>query len=522
MVNFAGKTTILSAFQKKLLFFVFGLLILSYLMSIPDRKPHLDDAWLSEHSYWLLNHGVAQTKLMTGIADGENRLVLHHKLFTLQGAAVIFLFGYSLQWLKSVGLLYLLLTVLLIYANRRHKKLFYNEFAAFLCVLLLWLHPLVFEFSFVFRPETMLMFFGLVSFLLLQRSADQDDSRMPAWLSGLVAGIAFATHLNGSVAIAAGFLFLVFRRQFKLAALFALGAITTATIYFYDFGGLSDFGLWYRQLTFIPSGDDQSNGIFWKFLMNIFNEHERYFHSPKEIVFTLLILLSLVFLWKKQRHNYPVLLQYTFWLVLSMSIIALNKTSKYLILLLPYFSMILSNVLTDSELMRKKTLRISLISLLAIFILTSFIYNFITATEKYDPQLNRNITAKLAGAQARNMTVMAPMMFVFDEMSQYQKIISLMSINERLKIDSTLKSVGLLDKLSGEGIDMLLLNDHYIDKLDFGDFAPGDQVHGFELIYKQPDLMAWRKFAPDLIKTDEKLPTDQHIGIFYYGSAFSY
>ena len=498
------------------------MLILSYLLSIPARKPHLDDAWLSEHSYWLLHNGVAQTKLMTGIADGENRLVLHHKLFTIQGAAVIHVLGFSLQWLKSVSLLYLLLTVVLLLVNRGNKKLFSNEYAAYLGVFFLWLHPLVFEYSFVFRPETMLMFMGLVSFLLLWKSLDQDGAKLPAWISGLVAGIAFATHLNGSVMIAAGFLMLVFRGRFKLAALFALGAITTATIYFYDFHGLSDFGLWYRQLTFIPSGDGQSHGILWKLVLNILNEHERYFHSPKEIVFTLFMLFSLLLLWKKQHGRYNILLQYTLWLLLSMSIIALNKTSKYLILLLPYFSMIVANVLTDNQFFIKKSVRFTLMSLLVGFVITSFTYNIMISLEKYDPQINRNISAKLVGSQAENMTVMAPMMFVFDEMGQYKKIVSLMSINERLKIDPTLKGAKLLEKLDFEHIDLLLMNDHYIDKFEFLGFEPGDQIHGFELIYKQSDFMAWRRIAAGIQVVQEKLPTDEHRGIFYYGSAFSY
>lgn len=498
------------------------MLIVLYLISIPARKPHLDDAWLAEHSYWLVKQGVAQSKLMTGIADGEDRLILHHKLFTLQGAVVMTVFGFSLQWFKSVSLLYLLLTIALFYFVRNVQQLFSNKTAAAIAAFLLWLHPLVFEYSFVFRPETMLMFLGFVSFLLLLKTIASEQAKLSVWLSGLIAGLAFATHLNGSVIIAAGFLVLIFNKQFKYSVLFALGATAAASIYFYDFKSFADFGLWYRQLTFIPSGDESSAGFFAKFFLNFIEEHRRYFHSPKEMAFTVLLLFMLIKGMREQKKTKRFLFNYTFWLALSMSIIALNKTSKYLIVLLPYFSMIIANAMVDRRLIIKKWDRYFAFGFLGIYLITALFYNTKLSSEKYHPALNRFMTRELTGSQSKDLTVMAPMMFVFDEMNQYKKIISLMSINERLKLNPALKGTELLHQLNAEQIDLLLLNKTYIEKFAFSSFKQGDQYQGFTMVYYQADLMVWKRTTTGAVSYSGFLPTYVNRGLLHFGSAFSY
>ncbi|MDP3446150.1 MAG: hypothetical protein Q8T08_25095, partial [Ignavibacteria bacterium] len=101
----------LHRYQNPVIISLFLLLAAMFIVSIPHRKVHIDDAWLGEHSYWLWKDGTTKSKLMTGIAESEKRLVLHHKLFTIQGAALFAVFGFSLQWLKSISFIYLILSV---------------------------------------------------------------------------------------------------------------------------------------------------------------------------------------------------------------------------------------------------------------------------------------------------------------------------------------------------------------------------------------------------------------------------
>ena len=505
-----------------LILFLIGLLTTVYILGIPSRKPHIDDAWLAEHSYWFLHDGLAKSKLMSGIADGENRLILHHKLFTIQGAAIVALFGFSLQAFKFVSLLYLLFTAMLIYLSRLNKSLFYNKNTWKSALLVLFLSPLIYQYSFVYRPETMLMFIGFFSFLSLSYALKSNRPKMFSWIGGLLAGLSLATHLNGSIFIAAGFLLLISRWKPKLAILFAIGAITTTLGYFYDFRSFSDFYIWYTQLTFIPSTKQTEDGFFMHFILNILNEHLRYFHSPKEISLTLLLITALITTWKYIRLNHSVVFHYMILLVLSLGVISLHKTSKYLVLLLPYFSLLIAYALDENFWNNPSFKRPWLAGALIIYLIVGMVYNVSISTRKYDAGLNRKISEVACGDDCISINALAPMIFIFDEITHYQKITSLMSINERLKIDPELKDKKLLETLSAEGIDILYLNHHYQQKLLLSSFSLNDTLSDYKAIYKANDLMIWKK-KNLVVKADEEIPkiqTSYKKGIWHYVSAF--
>lgn len=493
-----------------------------YLMSIPNRKPHVDDAWLGEHSYWLWHDGVVKSKLMSGIAGSEDRLLLHHKLFTLQGSAVISVFGFRLPWLKAVSLLYLVLSILVLKQIVKRMKLFNHPLSLPLFFLLLLLNPLVFEFSYVFRPEIMLMFLGLLSFFFVWLATKAEERpKLNSFISGLFAGLALVTHLNGIIFIASGFLLLALKRKFIPAVLFGIGATITSLGYFYDFRSISDFSLWYRQLTFIPSADGDIHLII-RLFYNSLGEHFRYFHSPVEISLSLLLLVTAFFGWTKLKEERSVLLVYTFLLMLTMSAFALNKTSKYLILLLPYFLMIVT-VYIDKLLSLYDLRALRRIGMVAsVYIVVSLIYNTITIQDKYDPVLNEHIRTTFAGEKSSEMHVLAPMEFIFDEIDNFEKITSLMSYNERLKLIPDLKATKFLKTARSEGIDLILLNDDYINTFEMRHFTKDSHVAGFVLVYKAEDLMVWEnsgRLNPAL--TQIRQTTQYESGLFQYHSGLN-
>lgn len=481
--------------QANSLFYIVGfvVLLMAYAMSIPHRKPHVDDAWLGEHSYWLFQDGVAKSKLMSGIAGSQDRLLLHHKLFTVQGAGIISVFGFSLQWLKAISLLYLALALIILWVLQHRMQLFKNNQSLMLMFLILLANPLIFEFSFVFRPETMLMFLGLLSFFLLWLShTTTENIRFFAFLGGFVAGIAMVSHLNGAIFISAGFLLLIFRLKFKAAVLFAVGAIIASIGYFYDFNSLSDFSLWYQQLTFIPSDSPHTNPLI-KILLNSFSEHMRFFHSPKEITLTLLFITAFFVARKELLKKHNLLVFYTLLLMVSMAVLALNKTSKYLILLLPFIAMIIS-VAFDNLLTKHSKSRLTpLTVLLSVYFAVSVFYNVNTIRSKYDPELNKKIRMAFAAERSNDMIVLAPMEFIFDEIDNFKEIHSLMSFNERLKITPDLKSDKFLETAASEEIDLILLNDDYANVFLMQNFKLHDFNAGYRLVYKDPQLMVWKK-----------------------------
>lgn len=512
----------LRAHSSLLYILAFGFLLMAFSLSLPDRKPHIDDAWLGEHSYWLHKDGQVKSKLMTGIADSEQRLLLHHKLFSLQGAGVIALFGFRLPWLKAVSLLYLLLTVWLLYLLQKNLGIFRHKASWPLLLLILMSNPLIFEYGFVFRPETMLMFLGLLSYYFLRR-ADAGKKRPFAMvlLSGMLAGLALTTHLNGAVFVAAGFLLLLFQIRIVPAMLFAFGAVLTTSLYFYDFRSLGDFSLWYNQLTFIPSGAPEMHFLL-KPLYNLSAEHMRYLHSPKEIILSLLLTAALLSnfrkLWQQQR---PLLL-YTMLLMLSLAALALNKTSKYLIPLLPYFLMIL--LLSVEQLLNtdpaKAFRRFGWV--LSVYFLVSVFYNLQIVRSKHAPTLNKQIREVFAGTDSREMKVLAPMEFIFNEIDHFETVISIMSYGEQQKLDPQLQAENLLLKAWSQGIDLILLRDE--DEVRFGleKFGMYERVGGFRKVFEDNKLIVWRAEhgnTPLLVQSN--VENGFNNGWLYYSGAFN-
>ncbi|MBG0783114.1 MAG: hypothetical protein H0S84_12665 [Bacteroidales bacterium] len=477
--------------KHKLLFIILiSLYVLLFLLSLPGRVPHIDDAWLGEHSYWLLHDGIAKTKLMTNIAHGDERLILHHKLFTLQGAIVIYCCGFSLSALKSVSFVYLLLLVGLFFFIHK-KNWFAKREALSLSLLLLLANPLTFEFGFVFRPEIMLSFLGLASAYLIVKPNVSKTTKLHAFISGLIAGLSLATHLNGSIFIAAGSLYLIIKRKWASALLFAAGSIVTSLIYFYDFQSFNDFSYWIHQLTFIPS-DNNSSGLFKTFMLSVLDEQRRYFHSPKEIIFTLLIVVSLSFSWKKIKQEQSALLLYTFLAMMAMSVLALNKTSKYFLMILPFVILIISHsyyIILRSK--NKNRIRIFNITLL-LYLAISLVYNVAVVRQKYDPKINAAITAAYAGDKPSEIRILAPMEFIFNEIGQYERIVGLMSFNERLKLDPNLKADQFLETAKREHIDLILLPGYYQEKFQLIHNPPNTLLNGFRLIEKSDQLMVWK------------------------------
>ncbi len=504
--------------KKPQFFFIIltGVFLLLFLLSIPSRKPHIDDAWLGEHSYWLVNEGVVKTKLMTGIANGDERLILHHKLFTLQGALVIACCGFSLPVLKSISLVYLIFLVgMLFFIYKNHW--FTKPKSLSLILLLLLSNPLIFEFGFVFRPEIMLALLGLISAFLIIKPDLSKISKSNAFISGLIAGLSLTTHLNGSVFIASGFLFLLMKRKWSLAFIFAAGSIITSLIYFYDFQSFNDISYWIHQLTFIPS-DNTNIGVFKTLLISILDEQRRYFHSPKEIIFTTLIVVSLFLSWKKLKKEQSPLLLYTLLTVLSMSVLALNKTSKYFIMVLPFIILIISrSYFIVSELKNKKKLSIFNTTLL-LYLVISILYNLDFVLNKFDPKLNAAVTKAYAGSNPQEIRVLAPMEFIFNEIEQYERIVSLMSFNERLKINQDLTGRELLRQAKEENINLVLLPEIYQKKLKMNTFELNDTINGFKLLNKQKQLMVWSTIDKDVTPKPPQL--QYSIGFLKYSAAF--
>ncbi|HHL57671.1 MAG TPA: hypothetical protein ENJ14_01870, partial [Bacteroidetes bacterium] len=283
-------------FKNKFLIPVLVFLVLFFVYSLWRRVPDIDDAWIGIDAYTLAKDGYAHTELMKGINQQEDLFVVHHKLLNLQGALFIKVFGFSLYTLKSVSLLYALIFIILFYFyTRRWKKLFNKDDLLFAFILLLSF-PWFFKYSFTYRPEIMMMTYGFVGYMLLERYLElPDKGRWKLFLPGVFFGLAVAVHLNGLIFIVSAVLLLVWNRKFIAVFPFGLGAFLAFLIYFYDYTGLTYFDLWRHQFFDAPYLDSVQQDPPWlKPVFNLMDEHMRYFHNPEIIVFSIFIFVTLI------------------------------------------------------------------------------------------------------------------------------------------------------------------------------------------------------------------------------------
>lgn len=482
---------------------VFLLLCLLFLYSLPGRRLSVDDAWLGEHAWYQAHEGHVRSELMHGITRQDERVLVHHKLLTLHGSAVISLFGFTLPALKSISLAYFLLFVALAgwYLVRRRSLLTPDEFLLFL--LLLFAHPLLFDLAFVFRPEVPMMFYGFLSYLLLAESLETGKGR--AWLvlaSGAAAGLCTGLHLNGVIFLLAGFVLLLVRRRYLFTLFLSAGFIVTAALYFYDFTGEYGFSFWFAQITGSPFHERTADYFGWKtILLSVFGEHLRWFHSPVESSLSLLLIVALLTGWKRLKgmRNLAV---YTLVLVVGMGLVAIYKTSKYMVVYLPFvvwmILVVLKEASSESEQRGSRHIRIGwlLLIVLLIYLGIAAWFDVSLVRQKFSAAPHRAVTERYFRGRSERMTIVAPMGFVFNEIGRYKAIRSTLLYEEWLKVDPAWYGTGLLSRLNDDGVEALVLDGEAQKAFGLGGLTPDSITSGYRVTGREPGWLILERVTP--------------------------
>lgn len=481
-------------FVKPALFVLF----LLYLFSLYNRVPDVDDAWIGEHAYWFSEKGYVKSELMHGITLQHVRHIVHHKFFTLNGYLAIKAFGFSLYSLKTVSLAWSLIFSFIFFHYLLKK---FGRETAWTGILLLWINAFIFQYSFVYRPEIVVMTLGFVSFICVERYLEKPNK----WLiliAGVTAGLAATTHLNGLIFIGAGSLVLLWKKKPLAGIGLVICSLAGFSLYFYDFTPEYGAEFWLYQIkgspalhksTVIPSSI--------AYFLKILREHLRFFHSPKEVAMSILLIFSVIVSFKYLK-NKTIYLHYLILLIILLSIITAHTTTKYLILHIPYimiailiaFNAAVNGTLSGKVLkMNAKQQTKAFYILMMIFILVHLTFNVIISTQKFEPATYAEITEKYFSKDTGHTKVIAPMVFVFNELPKYERIhsdLSILDLQPDKKI-SNQKFIKLIDSLK---IDGMILTDEYLEK--FGINVTGVtnlREHGFNIVGNETGLTIIKK-----------------------------
>jgi hypothetical protein len=389
------------------------------LVSIYHRSIHTDDAWIGEFVYWANRDGYVHSELFRGLIHSEVYQEVYHKLFVWQAVLPVRWFGWSAYVLKSISLIYLFGVLGLSWYYLKYLPVANRKLATSLYFALFLINSFVAEYSFIFRPETMLMFLGFGSWLLLRRALLNGTLGAAAG-AGVLAGLAALTHLNGLIFIMAGGLLLLWRRRWAGAVLFGFTAAAAFAAYGIDIVRHHSGQLFMDQMFMHPAMDNGSHGIGGR-IIYLLKEHQRFFHSPKEIALSLLLLASAYILYRKRPHTpeFSNLVIYLVLLVLGLDLIVQAKTSKYLLLYMPY--MLLLVVVAFDQLAQMPRARLHLVAgvLLGLYVVVNVVY---TGLFMYDnsPQQTENARLGRRLHAYWGSRIIAPVNFIFPNISHFQ------------------------------------------------------------------------------------------------------
>ena len=485
---------------------VLFLLLALYLYSLWGRVPDIDDGWIGELAYWLSKDGHVHSELMRGITLQEEKFVVSNKLFVILGAFFINIFGFSLYVLKSVSLVFLVTFVFIFRQYTLKWKSIFNREDILLAWIILAAFPWVFKYSFLFRPELMMMTIGFLAYIFLEKFLEGGKHKMRFLvLAGLLFGITMSAHLNGLILASAAAVLLIWNKKYIAVIWLGLAAMIGFLPYFYDMTSAADFELWRHQFFDSPSLDSLETGPFWlKPLFNLLEEHMRYFHNMEIIPFSIFMLFTLVLGFNKLVKTQPNLTRFALLVALFTGLIAMHKSRQYILLNFPYLLILITlsvkNLKEDtgywwpvSSEKRKLLAQKIVFVLLLVFIVISTVFNVQLALVKFSPDQNRILAKKYAGAESSAMNIIAPMTFIFNEIENFNRIQGEVCYIEFQKSDTSVKAEGFLKKAADFDIDLIMITPFYQQILGISNFEKGTKKGGYTVIDKTDQLLVIKR-----------------------------
>ncbi len=467
------------------------------LATLPGHVIHIDDSWFAEQAYWLVKDGVVRSELFSGLLGYEIHQLAYHKLHIWQDALFIKLFGFSAYSVKVIPLIYL--TAFFALAFFYFKRYFpEKQREAFLFLLaFLLVNALIVEHAFVNRPEIIVMFFGFASFFMLRRAI---ASQSLLWISGsgILAGLAALTHLNGASFIGAGFLFLLFRKNYRLALVFMPAAVFSFAFYFIDIlpgGHFSEFLFQFRNDPALASSDFS----IWDKLLKLFEEHKRFFRHPKEITFSLLFLF--VF-WIKRKAisadpELRTVFLYLLCLFVVMGIISPGQKDYYLIYEMPYIAIIMGVTLADlgtGQCSIKIKQQRWLFGLMFLYVAVNVGHTIgVMRKQAPTPEFNAQVVERFGIRKGER--VIAPISMVFNQL-KYLQIRGVGSYFLRARNGSfDLSQQNFFAAAADDGRAFILIEKQPLAELGIVDPAIGDSFYGYRYLGNMPPYWVFKRIS---------------------------
>lgn len=407
-------------FSRKFLLSILVITAIVFIFSMWHRFIYIDDCWHGEEAYWLSHEGVVKTKSMQGILGFENKVMVYHKLNILLGALVIKVFGWSVYYLKLITLFFYISFFYTLYKFVKRFPAKYNDSHFILGTFLVFVNPLMVYLGFTFRPEILAMFFGFLSYSMLEQFLETNKQKWVVY-SAIFAGLAFFTHLNAMIFGISGFVLLIANRRFKTSLLFSAVTLLVSLLYTFDLWSGDNFAVFKFQIENWPTlklgksylGNSVLNFIVLK-VLNLLNEHQRFFWSDKVMAFSFIFIFAFILKFKYLYAQYRSLVIYTLALILSLNITGSHIAERFMIYYYPFMALIIAVSVISLKNEPKKYFAKSFLALALIIQLGLVAVRFQNIFRQNDdfPAIHRELSNQINDPGTK---VLAPDRFIFNE-----------------------------------------------------------------------------------------------------------
>lgn len=381
------------------------------------RYPTGDDAWFGEQSYWLEKEGIIRSEYFRGIVGWEKQLLVSHKLFLVVGAVFIHLFGSQLPVLQSVGLVFFLVLIAQIafYIHSRKQLMPTLDLSLLGMLILIFSNRLLIKMSFENRPEMMLAALGFGTFLLLNHNKGRPWHVIAA---AVLAGLAFLTHLNGSIYMIAGLSTLLYFRRYKDALLFSsIGGLVCSAYLLDILLAENGFALWWFQFKNDPA-TQTAMGIRPK-LIQLLTYPGLFFRSPEQVAASLL-LVYLLWYQRRRLSQLPTLLRvFSLSLFFSFWLITKANSGLYQLLFLPFILVLIAELYALRPLASTPfKVVLGIYFIIGLYGTIAIIYK--NLSHEYVPDLYEKIGNRLP----QDKVGVVPLTFFFNEYDDYPRLLT--------------------------------------------------------------------------------------------------
>lgn len=402
---------------KRLLLMLVVLEIGFLIFSIPYFKLNGDEAWFAEESYSMSQNGYSVSNLFSGFIKEDVRVVVQHKLFIYLGAALFKIVHFDLWVFRLIpDLSFLILLAFFVRYQRKYFTATQSAQVLLSIAIILCMHDFFYLVK-IARPEMLVTSLGFISFYFLNRFFSGNEYRSVI-ISGIFAGLAMLAHLNGLIFVASGFTYLLARKKVNSALLFGLASLVAFLPYIVDAYLHLDI---FKIQIYSPLVANKTGLTILKPLANLSREHERLFRKPEIIIPSVLFFFHLVV--NRTRLFYRenrFLTVYTLLVMVFMGLVVEDKTIKYATYVAPFWAVIIARSILNVK-PEKRVLFSGSMVILLVFFITGLYWQASSIFQKEDyPPLNKAIAQEIP----MNSTCVAPMNFIFNEMSDY-KILSI-------------------------------------------------------------------------------------------------